>query len=162
MSDAKDIQGRSLELLQRLDMHTSTMTENFINLVKAARINEEEGKRSQDKKVPGEMPEVLAEKIILGGKGLLELAAELKRQAIVSDHSSINKMKAERIAAFEKQLLDTEAELKDIKQEVADCLHELETHFYSSKHKPPLSLTTFKDTDLEPLYNIALELSSNE
>ena len=68
MTDPTDIQGRSLELLQRLDLHTSTMTENFINLVKAARINDEEDKRSQDKKVPGEMPEVLAEKIILGGK----------------------------------------------------------------------------------------------
>ena len=86
----------------------------------------------------------------------------LDTQAIVSDHSSINQMKAQRVAAFDKEVTDTEAELSSIKQEVVHCLHELEAHFYASKQKPPLSLTTFKDKELEPLYNIALELSGNQ
>ena len=67
-------------MLQQLDLNVSAMADNFANLVKAARINDEEDKRSKDKKIPGEMPEVLAEKIVLGAKGLLELVAELKKK----------------------------------------------------------------------------------
>lgn len=71
---------REQELLMRLEQHVNTMTDNFIFVVKAARINEDDDKPEGDKKVPGEIPEVLAEKIILGGKGLLELVSELKRK----------------------------------------------------------------------------------
>ena len=67
-----------VELLKKLDLHVSTITDNFSNLVKGVRINDQDEIASKDKAVPSEIPEVLAEKILAGGKGLLELTKGLK------------------------------------------------------------------------------------
>ena len=77
MAGAK-LSPQDIELLKKLDLHVSTLTDNFSNLVKAVRINDQEDIVSKDKAVPSEIPEVLAEKILMGGKGLLELTHELK------------------------------------------------------------------------------------
>jgi hypothetical protein len=66
------------ELLKKLDLHVSTMTDNFAYLVKAVRINDQEEIASKDRAIPSEIPEVLAEKILSGGKGLLDITKGLK------------------------------------------------------------------------------------
>eukprot|EP00873_Tetraselmis_striata_P034910 jgi/Tetstr1/455174/TSEL_042024.t1 len=153
-----ELKEREQELLMRLEQHVNTMTDNFIFVVKAARINEDDDKPEGDKKVPGEIPEVLAEKIILGGKGLLELVSELKRKAIVSDYAAVNRMKAERSLAFDQEVSRAEAELADVKAGAMACLAHLEQHYYASKHKPPVSMSKHKDADMQPLFNLALDL----
>jgi hypothetical protein len=70
-------------------------------------------------------------------------------------------MRAERNGAFEKEVSTTETVLQGIKHEVMDCLHQLEHSYYSSKHKPPISLENYEDKDLQPLYDLALDLSSS-
>uniref|UniRef100_A0A061S1Z5 Mediator of RNA polymerase II transcription subunit 22 n=1 Tax=Tetraselmis sp. GSL018 TaxID=582737 RepID=A0A061S1Z5_9CHLO len=162
MDGSKELPPRDLELLQSLDTNVSAMVDNFANLVKAARIPEEEDRAAPGKAVPGEMPEVLAEKIILGGKGLLEVVAELKRKAIVSDHESINAQKAQRSREFDKEVADVEAELGALRCEVEQQLRLLEDHFYSSRCKPQAVPLEEPPADLQTLFELAHELTTDK
>ncbi len=63
-----------LDLYQKLDVELVSLVDNFTNLVKAARAPEEEhqgreAREGRDKRAPGELLEVLAEKLLLCGEG---------------------------------------------------------------------------------------------
>lgn len=79
-------------------------------------------------------------------------------QAIVSDYAAVNRMKAERSLAFDQEVSRAEAELADVKAGAMACLAHLEQHYYASKHKPPVSMSKHKDADMQPLFNLALDL----
>ncbi|CAL8469482.1 g9023 [Coccomyxa elongata] len=68
---------------QKIEAELTALTESFANLVRSARINEDtdDTKRAQ---VPGEILEVLAEKLVYAAHQLLQSTAELKRRAFLA------------------------------------------------------------------------------
>lgn len=72
---------------QKIEAELTALIESFANLVRSARINEDtdDTKRAQ---VPGEILEVLAEKLVYAAHQLLQSTAELKRRAFLAASGS--------------------------------------------------------------------------
>ncbi|KAK9812824.1 hypothetical protein WJX72_004355 [[Myrmecia] bisecta] len=146
--------------LQRLDADIIALTDNFTNLVKAARIADEsdDARRAQ---VPGDLMEVLAEKIVFAGQSLLALIGDLKRNALLSDFATLNSGTAQRIEAYEQQERASAAQLKLLKREVAETLQVLGEHYQPPKHQgtdPPTDTANDGDEGLRELYQLALDI----
>lgn len=65
----------------------------------------------QDKKISGETPEVLTEKLILAGQALLSQIADLKRQALLADFAALNTGVAQEVQTSLTKTAEGEAEL---------------------------------------------------
>ena len=65
----------------------------------------------QDQKALGELPEVLAERLVLTSQSLLTLIADLKRDALLSDFSSMNKLIDSRKAEHKRSRQQNEAKI---------------------------------------------------
>ena len=74
----------------------------------------------QDKRASGELPEVLVEKLVLAGQSILTLIADLKRDALLSDFTAMNKLVDEKRAAHELVRQESEERV----QQLLDLRHE--------------------------------------
>ncbi|KAK9842017.1 hypothetical protein WJX81_004312 [Elliptochloris bilobata] len=148
--------------LQKLEADLASLTDNFANLVRSARIADEsdEAKRPSERRVPGDMMEVLAEKVVAGGQSLLRTVAELKRRALLADAAAANSAVAERSERYSSAAGATNAALRTLRDEVASTVQELEEHYYSSKHRRPLEPDGRggSDSALTELYKTALDV----
>ncbi|EIE21557.1 hypothetical protein COCSUDRAFT_54021 [Coccomyxa subellipsoidea C-169] len=132
---------------QKIEAELTTLTENFANLVRSARINEDtdDTKKSQ---VPGEILEVLAEKVVYAAQQLLRSTAELKRRAFLASGGQG--------LSPEKVFQDTAIPVKpsDFQAEVEQTLQELGTISVAATEGGMED-----DSDLASLYNMTMELS---
>ncbi|GLC34453.1 hypothetical protein PLESTB_000727500 [Pleodorina starrii] len=122
------------ELVDQLN----NMVQNFDNLVKASRIPDEsadELSASRERKVPGDLQEVLAEKLLFSAYMCLHSISELKKAAALSDQVT----QISNARAVKSQMQRTEdviaAKLGVIKAEAQELLGQLEDSYYSSKFK---------------------------
>ncbi|EFJ41480.1 hypothetical protein VOLCADRAFT_107682 [Volvox carteri f. nagariensis] len=122
------------ELVEQLNM----MVTNFNDLVKASRIPDEsvdELSASRERKVPGDLQEVLAEKLLFSAYMCLHHISELKKAAALSDHTT----QIGNARAVKSQMQRTEdviaSKIGLIKVEAQELLGQLEESYYSSKFK---------------------------
>ncbi len=80
------------------------------------------GRAAQDRRAPGDMVEVLAEKVVAAGQSLLRTVAELKRRALLSDAAGLNAAVAERCAAHRGAADGAAAALRTLRDEVASTV----------------------------------------
>ncbi len=77
---------------------------------------------AQDRRAPGDMVEVLAEKVVAAGQSLLRTVAELKRRALLTDAAGLNVAVAERCAAHRGAADGAAATLRTLRDEVASTV----------------------------------------
>ncbi|PNH07289.1 hypothetical protein TSOC_006262 [Tetrabaena socialis] len=122
----------------QLDEQLNKMVQNFTDLVKASRIPDEsadELSASRERKVPGDLQEVLAEKLLFSAYMCLHNISQLKKVAALSDHTT--QIGNARAVKSQMQRADDTitSKLAGIKAEALELLGELEESYYSSKHK---------------------------
>lgn len=90
---------------------------------------------SRERKVPGDLQEVLGEKLLFSAYMCLHHISELKKAASLSDHTTqIQNARAVKAAMLQADNA-INAELANIKADAQDLLGQLEESYYSSKHK---------------------------
>jgi hypothetical protein len=172
-----------LALYTRLDQQLLELAESFTNLVRAARGPDDEqvlgglvegvaAAASADAAAaartsaastatrtaaaaPGELPEVLAERVLAAGHACVEVVAELKRGALLSDFDALVALVRARRAGLERGAASAEAALGRCAAEASELLRDLEEHYYASSHPgslPPLP----KDATAERLAAAAM------
>ena len=127
--------------LRQLEQNLNSMHANLFNLVRAVQLNEDDFDKQvfvscglhaaaskeaisdyvsmccdiltdvQDKKISGETPEVITEKLILAGQALLSQIADLKRQALLADFAALNTGVAQEVQTSLTKTAEGEAEL---------------------------------------------------
>lgn len=126
-----------LQLYQRLDTELVTFLENFTNLVKAARISDEDVElvAQRQKRVPSDLLEVLAEKTVSSAQICLNCVSELKRGAILSDFAALIESIRQMRNMLSKECEEIDEQLGRMKGEARELLRTLETHYYQSSEK---------------------------
>jgi hypothetical protein len=89
-------------------------------------------------RAPGELPEVLAERVLAAGHACVEAVAELKRAAVLSDFDALVRLVRARRAGLEAGAMAADATLAACASEAAGLLRDLEEHYYGSSHPGPL------------------------
>ncbi|KAL3147951.1 hypothetical protein ABBQ38_014246 [Trebouxia sp. C0009 RCD-2024] len=107
-------------ILQRLDAEIVTFTDSFANLVKASRIDNLGSNKPQATRAPGDLLEVLAEKLVLSGQLLISMLEELKRNAALSNFAALNSNIAHHDAAYQERAAQVHAELAVLQQQLVD------------------------------------------
>ncbi|KAL3140687.1 hypothetical protein ABBQ32_005248 [Trebouxia sp. C0010 RCD-2024] len=107
-------------ILQRLDAEIVTFTDSFANLVKASRIDNLATNKPQATRVPGDLLEVLAEKLVLSGQLLISMLEELKRNAALSNFAALNSNIAQHDVAYREKAAQLHAELAVLQQQLMD------------------------------------------
>lgn len=72
--------------------------------------------------MPGDMTEVLAEKVVAAGQSLLRTVAELKRRALLADAAAVNSAVEERTERYGQAASATEAALRALRDEVSSTV----------------------------------------
>lgn len=72
--------------------------------------------------MPGDMTEVLAEKVVAAGQSLLRTVAELKRRALLADAAAANLAVDERSERYGQAAAATEAALRALRDEVSSTV----------------------------------------
>ncbi|CAM6046845.1 unnamed protein product [Sphagnum compactum] len=130
VSAAAQAAQRQRSLLQRADADIGSLLDNFSHLLKAARINDPVRNAQEAFQM-----EVHAARVVQAADSLLKLVSELKQAAVFSDFLTLNRHINQQIVKFAEQSEETERLLVTIGDEVAECLGDLETHYYSSPHR---------------------------
>ncbi|KAF8055726.1 hypothetical protein HT031_006630 [Scenedesmus sp. PABB004] len=137
-----------LELYTRLNTELVSLVEHMTNLVKATRdgLDGEEGgggrgdggSAGRERRVPGELLEVMAERLLAAGHQCVQTVSTLKRGAVVSDVDAL----MANLHAVGSQLAydryNVGRGLEQIKRDAEVLLSELEEHWYASEHKGAL------------------------
>ncbi|KXZ53659.1 hypothetical protein GPECTOR_6g576 [Gonium pectorale] len=147
----------------QLDEQLNNMVQNFTDLVMASRIPDEsadELSASRERKVRGDLQEVLAEKLLFSAYMCLHNIAELKKAAALSNHTT--QIANTRAVKSELQRADDTitATVADIKAEAQQLLGELEESYYSSKHKGRPTESGVSE-QLRELCHLALESANH-
>jgi hypothetical protein len=109
---------------------------------------------SSASRAPGELPEVLAERLLAAGHACVEAVAELKRAAVLSDFDALVALVRARRAGLEAGAQQADAALAACSAEAAALLRDLEEHYYGSSH--PGALPAFpRDAAAERLAALA-------
>ncbi|KAF5837502.1 hypothetical protein DUNSADRAFT_4249 [Dunaliella salina] len=78
---------------ESIDHELTSMVDTFGNLLKAARVPDDEAEalavRERKDRAPGDLLEVWAEKLVRSGHTALGLVSQLKRGALLSDFESL-------------------------------------------------------------------------
>lgn len=145
-----------LDLYQRLDGALTSMADSFCNLLKASRIAEEDQETSKGKQAPGDLLEVLSERLVHSGHVCIHLITELKKGAMLSDFESITTNVRQVKSKLDDYSNKVDNQLRTMRQEVTTLLNRLEEHYYCSSYKgdlPPGGLSS----ELLGLCNTALQ-----
>lgn len=150
-----------LQVWQTLDAEIVSMVDNFSNLVRAARIPDEDDsqqpREQRAQRAPGDMLEIWAEKLVYSGYTALHLISQLKKGALVSDFDGmVNGIRHAREKFLQEEKIMTE-KLAMLKLDVQSTLAELEASYYSSAY-PGKLVTTSVSEELKELAVIASEL----
>lgn len=152
-----------LQLWQSLDAELLNLYEHFSNIMRAAQVPEEEGEHtafSKEKKAPGDLLEVWAEKLVYSGFTSLHLLSQLKKGALLGDvNSLVSNVRVVR-TAFEQAEDATNARLSSMRQEVAGLLGQLEASYFSSQHRGRLTAGS-SSQELKELCQLALECGNS-
>lgn len=83
---------------------------------------------AQATRVPGDLLEVLAEKLVLSGQLLISMLEELKRNAALSNFAALNSNIAQHDVAYREKAAQLHAELAVLQQQLMDqqvCITDL-------------------------------------
>ena len=83
--------------------------------------------------MPGDMVEVLAEKVVAAGQSLLRTVAELKRRALLADAAAVNSAVDERSERCGQAAGATEAALRALRDEVSSSVQARSLCVYESE-----------------------------
>ncbi len=158
-SRSQSEQMAELQLWQSLDAELLNLYDNFSNLVRAAHIPDEDSEHAaftKEKKAPGDLLEVWAEKLAYSGFTALHILSQLKRGALLGDFNAlVNNVRAVR-TAFDRSEDAANMQLAGMKQEVQELLGQLELSYYSSQYRGRL-VTASTSQELKDLCQLALE-----
>ncbi|XP_065566197.1 mediator of RNA polymerase II transcription subunit 22-like isoform X1 [Artemia franciscana] len=121
---------------KRLKDDIKSMLENFGEIVKLAKV-EEEGQVSRMTQCEEEQFEMLvrAANMVRAGESLMKLVASLKEYLILNDVKSLNDAISNRTSALATVQRDSDKKLMVIRDEMATDLYDLEEDYYSSLYK---------------------------
>ena len=147
-------------LWQSLDTELVSLLDHFGNLIRAAHIPDEDIEAAtstgRDRQAPGDLLEIWAEKLSYTGLAALHITSQLKKGALLSDFSVLMANVRSVRGAFEKQESSVNAKLPVIRSEVQRLLADLETSYYSSKHRGTL-VSSATSEELGQLSQLAME-----
>lgn len=102
--------------------------------------------------------ELWADKLVYSGFTALHQISQLKRSALASDFQALIDGIRKVRSSFEQEELQVNAKLASMRQEVQSLLAELESSYYSSKHRGRLT-TPGLSAELQELAQLAMESS---
>ena len=139
-----------------LDKGLGDMVDHFGNLMKASRIPDEEGESatSREKRAPGDMLEIWAEKLVFSAHLCLHKTSQLKRAAVLSDFGALIENVRNIRGALDKENTIVAARLVSMRQEALAMLTELEVSYYASRHRGRL-VSTATSEKLQELSRLA-------
>ncbi|KAK7477374.1 hypothetical protein BaRGS_00004228 [Batillaria attramentaria] len=120
----------------RLKSNVKAMFENFTEIIKLARI-EEDGqllRATQNEQDHYEM-QVRSSNIVRAGESLTKLVSDLKQFLILNDFPSVNESISYNTHLFKDMYSTSDAKLMSLRDEMAADLFELEDEYYSSVYK---------------------------
>lgn len=153
------------QLWEGLDRELNAMVDTFANLVKAARIVDEESEQgaqtreSRKERAPGELLEVWAEKLVHSGHTALHQISQLKRGALLNDFDALMKEVRQVRQAFDVEVSNVEPALAAIRRKAEALLSELEASYYSSSDKGRL-ITFTPSAELQELARLSMDVPS--
>jgi hypothetical protein len=125
-------------LWQSLDDELVNLVDNFSNLLRAAQISDEDAEHTlhnKEKKAPGDLLEIWAEKLVYSGYTALHILSQLKKGVLLGDvNALVNNVRSVR-DQFAHSESAANALRSVMKQEMQDLLCKLETSYYSSDHR---------------------------
>ncbi|GAX80026.1 hypothetical protein CEUSTIGMA_g7465.t1 [Chlamydomonas eustigma] len=134
------------------------MVDSFSKCVAASATIDEESDNSfsKDKKVPGDMIEVWAEKLLYSGYTSLHLLSQLKRGALLGDFNAlVNNVRSVKVS-LSRDAENVNEQLGLMKLEIQELLGALEESYYSSQHRGQLR-DTQASSEIKELCQLALE-----
>eukprot|EP00879_Flechtneria_rotunda_P011577 GHRR01012092.1.p1 GENE.GHRR01012092.1~~GHRR01012092.1.p1 ORF type:complete len:174 (+),score=62.93 GHRR01012092.1:452-973(+) len=168
-----------LDLYQRLNLELVALVDHFTNLVKATRegldADESGGEQprsgpgigsARERRLPGELLEVMVEKLLAAGHQCIHTVAQLKKGAMTSDFNTLMANLQSVSVALQQDTHNILSGLDHIKRDAECLLTELEQHYYSSAHKgqlphPPGHQTTSGSSKLAELCQQAMEITDS-
>ncbi|KAG1668852.1 hypothetical protein FOA52_004947 [Chlamydomonas sp. UWO 241] len=145
---------------QSCDAELVSMAEHFGNLVRAAHVPDEEADvgsafGGKEKRSPGEMLEVWAERLVYSAHTAVHILSQLKKGALLGDvNALVSNVRAVR-TAFERGEDSVSTQLTRMKGEVHDLLGQLEDSYYSSQHRGRV-ITASMSKELDALVQLAM------
>lgn len=123
---------------KRLKDDIKSMVDNFVEIVKSARITPDEYNQlmrmtesSQDQY---EM-HVRAANIVRAGESLMKLISDIKQYLILNDFPSVNEVISQKSKLYQAMQAECDKKLIALRDDVAAELYELEEEYYSSIYK---------------------------
>lgn len=115
-------------LKDRIRSEYQQLLDNFANLVRSARFSDDAGEAtSKQGRVPGELMEVFAEKMLQACHTLLGVVAELKRNALLNDVAGRNAEVSSSCMATAAEVAELERRFQQLQQRIDGALQLLPT-----------------------------------
>jgi len=121
---------------KRLRDDISSMSSNFIEIVKLLKVEEESqvARATQCEEDAFEM-QVRAANMVRAGESLMKLISDIKQYLILNDFPSVNEAIAHNSKVFLNLQETSDCKLTTLRDDLATDLYELEEEYYSSQHK---------------------------
>mmetsp|Transcript_46469 Transcript_46469/g.77396 ORF Transcript_46469/g.77396 Transcript_46469/m.77396 type:complete len:158 (-) Transcript_46469:1649-2122(-) len=133
------------DLAHALDREVEILADNFLAILKASKIIDKTANERQKFEI-----ETRTSSIVVAAESLYKIVNDTKLSALLHDITSMNAEVKSQVERFDKARDEANSKLTQLSAEVASALHELETHYYSSRHRrpgpvPPPDLSKEKD-----------------
>lgn len=125
-------------LKDRIRSEYQQLLDNFANLLRSARLPDESGDAgARQGRVPGEVMEVFAEKMLQACHALLGVVAELKRNALLNDVAGRNAEVASSSAAAEAEEAELLQRFQQLQQRIDTAMKLVQPLDDDAEHQPP-------------------------
>ncbi|XP_013395678.1 mediator of RNA polymerase II transcription subunit 22 [Lingula anatina] len=121
---------------KRLKDDIKSMVENFMEMIKSARIEETNqiSRPTQAEQDQYEM-QVRAANIVRAGESLMKLVSDIKQFLILNDFTSVNEAITKNSQVYKQAQTECDNKLLLLRDDMAADLYELEEEYYSSPYK---------------------------
>jgi ElaB/YqjD/DUF883 family membrane-anchored ribosome-binding protein len=127
-----------LQLYSKLNDEVVLLADSFSNLLRAARVPADDADqevRGRERKAPGYLLDVVAEKLVYNAHHCIATSSELKKSAILSDFASLIDSTRTVRGAADKYCDDADVTVRKVREAAQSLLAELEEHYYSSPYR---------------------------
>lgn len=122
---------------KRLKDDVKSMLDNFTEIVKLARVEEESRQVFRATECEQDQYEmtVRAANMVRAGESLTKLVSDIKQYLILNDFPSVNEAITRNSQVFQDMQVECDAKLMALRDDMAADLYELEEEYYSSTYK---------------------------
>jgi hypothetical protein len=150
-----------LDLYKHLNDELVSIVGAFGELVKSARIPEEDGGSiaGQGRRAASDLLEVTAEKTVSHAHKALHIIGQLRKGAVLSDYTALIENSKTAKNQLRTHADQSDATLKAMKRDLQSLLFDMEMEYYSSPHRGPATQQAVSD-ELQQLCELAMQAGS--